>query len=112
VLRCRCCIVLVLLAVTLAAQEMPKDQPPLTAVVKDIQHAAGASTLGTVARWLASLQAYLSGPDQGGIRHGRQLHLEGLQPHDAVLFCNLTRSYISYLLAEYEHLTSASARLR
>jgi hypothetical protein len=79
------------------------------AVVKDIQHAEGASTLGTVARWLASLQVYLSGPDQGGIRHGRQLHLEGLRPHDAVLFCNLTRSYISYLLAEYERLTSPTA---
>lgn len=79
------------------------------AVVKDIQQAAGSSTLGTVARWLAALQAYLSGPDQGGIRHGRQLHIEGLQRHDAILFCNLTRSYISYLLAEYERLTSASA---
>lgn len=76
------------------------------AVVKNIQQAAGGSTLGTVARWLAALQAYLSGPDQAGIRHGRRLHLEGLQPHDAVLFCNLTRSYISYLLAEYERLTS------
>ena len=85
------------------------DGDYFNAVVKDIQRAAGASTLGTVARWLASLQAYLSGPDQGGIRHGRQLHLEGLQPHDAILFCNLTRSYISYLLAEYELLTSATA---
>jgi hypothetical protein len=79
------------------------------AVVKNIQQADGGSTLGTVARWLAALQAYLSGPNQGGIRHGRQLHLKGLQPHEAVLFCNLTRSYISYLLAEYERLTSAAA---
>jgi len=30
-------------------------------------------------------------PDQGGIRHGRQLRVEDLQPHDAILFCNLTR---------------------
>jgi hypothetical protein len=79
------------------------------AVVKNIQQADGGSTLGTVARWLAALQAYLSGPNQGGIRHGRQLHLKGLQPHEAVLFCNLTRSYISYLLAEYGRLTSATA---
>ncbi len=79
------------------------------AVVKNIQQAGGGSTLGTVARWLAALQSYLSGTDQGGIRHGRQLHLEGLQPHEAVLFFNLTRSYISYLLAEYERLTSATA---
>lgn len=79
------------------------------AVAKDIQQADGGSMLGTVARWLTALQAYLSGPDQAGIRHGRQLHLEGLQPHEAVLLCNLTRSYIAYLLAEYERLTSVSA---
>lgn len=78
-------------------------------VIKGIQQAAGGtSTLGTVARWLAALQSYLSGPDQGGIRHGRQLHLEGLQPHEAILFCNLTRSYISYLLSEYERVTSTA----
>lgn len=74
-------------------------------VMKSIQQADGSSTLGTVARWLTALQAYLSGPDQGGIRHGGQLHLEGLLHHEAVLFFNLTRSYVSYLLAEYERLT-------
>ncbi len=78
-------------------------------VMKNIQQAAGTNTLGTIARWLVALQGYLSGTDQGGIRHGRQLHLEGLQAHDAALFCNLTRSYISYLLAEYERLTSTTA---
>ena len=78
-------------------------------VMKSIlQAAGGSSTLGTVARWLTALQAYLSGPDQGGIRHGRQLHLDGLQPHEAALFCNLVRSYISYLLAEYERLSPTS----
>lgn len=76
------------------------------AVMKSIQQANGSSTLGTVARWLAAQQAFLSGPDQGGIRHGRRLHLEGLQPHEAILLFNLTRCYISYLLAEYERLTS------
>jgi hypothetical protein len=75
-------------------------------VIKSIQRADGASTLGGVARWLAALQDHLSGPDRGGIRHGRRLHLEGLQPHEAALFCKVTRSYISYLLAEYERLTS------
>jgi len=78
-------------------------------VAKSIQGAAGGSMLGTVARWLTALQAYLSGPDQAGIRHGRHLHLEGLYPHEAVLLCNLTRSYVAYLLAEYERLTSAAA---
>ncbi len=77
-------------------------------VTKSLQQADGAGTLGTVARWLIALQAYLSGPDQGGIRHGGQLHLEGLLHHEAVLLFNLTRTYISYLLAEYERLTSGT----
>ncbi|HKD81210.1 MAG TPA: hypothetical protein VKH81_16055 [Candidatus Angelobacter sp.] len=77
-------------------------------VIKEISQAASGCLLGGVARWLAALQAYLSGPDEGGIRHGRHLLLEGLQPHEAVLLVNLARSYISYLLAEYERLTAPS----
>jgi hypothetical protein len=78
-------------------------------VMKSVQRAAPDALLGTVARWLTALQAYLSGPAQGGIRHGRQLHLEGLRNHDAALLFNLTRSYISYLLAEYERLNGPAA---
>ncbi len=81
----------------------------LNTILKDLQQATGgSSTFGTVARWVAGLQTYLSGPDQGGIRHGRQLHLDGFQLHEAVLFVNLTRSYISYLLAEYERRTACA----
>ena len=41
----------------------------------------------------------------GGIRHGLDLN-EGLLigPHEARLFCNLIRSYVSYLLGEHERL--------
>jgi hypothetical protein len=76
-------------------------------VAKSLKRAAGdAAVMGVTSRWLESLQSYLSGPAEAGIRHGRHLHLEGLRKHEAELFCNLTRSYISYLLAEYETLTS------
>ena len=72
-------------------------------VAKSLKRAAGdVAVLGVVARWLEALQSYLSGPGEAGIRHGRHLHMESLKKHEAELFCNLTRSYISYLLSEYE----------
>jgi len=76
-------------------------------VARSLKRAAGdAPVMGAVVRWLEALQSYLSGPGEAGIRHGRHLHLEGLKKHEAELFCNLTRSYISYLLSEYELLTA------
>lgn len=76
-------------------------------VAKALKRAAGdGAAMGTVARWLEALQSYLSGPGEAGIRHGRHLHLGGLKKHEAELLCNLTRSYIAYLLAEYELLTT------
>lgn len=76
-------------------------------VTKHLKRAAGdTAVMGAVGRWLDALQSYLSGPGEAGIRHGRHLHLEGLKRHEAELFCNLTRSYISYLLSEYESLLS------
>jgi hypothetical protein len=77
-------------------------------VSKSLKRGAGdAAVMGAVARWLEALQSYLSGPGEAGIRHGRHLHMEGLKRHEAELFCNLTRSYISYLLSEYEILTAS-----
>jgi hypothetical protein len=79
-------------------------------VAKSLKRNAGdAAVMGAVSRWLEALQSYLSGPGEAGIRHGRHLHMEGLKRHEAELFCNLTRSYISYLLAEYEMLTDTNA---
>ena len=76
-------------------------------IVKSLRRLAEDSVpLGAISRWLETLQSYLSGPKEAGIRHGRQLHMEGLKKHEAELFCNLARSYITYLLSEYEVLTT------
>lgn len=55
---------------------------------------------------LLSLHGYLSSPKGGGIRHGTDL-LEGkpLNLDEARLFCNLTRSYLIYLIAEHGRLS-------
>jgi len=48
-----------------------------------------------------------SSPTGGGVRHGADLKA-GLvmQENEARLYCNLIRSYITFLLAEHERLTS------
>ncbi len=53
--------------------------------------------------WMKSLHGYLSSPTGGGVRHGATLTAESeLSPHEARLICNLIRSYLSFLLDEYD----------
>lgn len=55
--------------------------------------------------WMKTLHGYLSSPTGGGIRHGSTLNSENeLSAHEARLFCNLIRSYLHFLLDEYEYL--------
>jgi hypothetical protein len=56
--------------------------------------------------WMMTLHGFLSSPTGGGIRHGVDL-AEGVavQLNEARLYCNLIRSYISFLIGEHERLT-------
>lgn len=58
-----------------------------------------------ILEWMMSLHGYFSSPKGGGIRHGIDLK-EGLnlEKNEAHLFCNLIRSYLTYLISEYERL--------
>lgn len=73
-------------------------------IVDGLRHAKPDTTLRVVLDWLVRMHGYLSSPTGGGVRHGRALDLNTVSTHEAQLFCNLTRSYITYLLAEYERL--------
>lgn len=64
------------------------------------------TTLAQVLAWVTTLHGYLSSPKGGGVRHGVDLKSGiAMQPNEARLFCNLIRSYISFLMAEHELLT-------
>jgi hypothetical protein len=64
------------------------------------------TTLDQVLDWITRLHGYLSAPKGGGIRHVAHLKAGiSTQAHEARLFCNLIRSYITYLIAEHERLT-------
>lgn len=55
--------------------------------------------------WMKTLHGYLSSPTGGGVRHGGTLSAETeMSAHEARLFCNLIRSYLTFLLDEYDSL--------
>jgi hypothetical protein len=56
--------------------------------------------------WMKTLHGYLSSPTGGGVRHGATLKADVVMlPHEARLFCNLIRSYLSFLVDEHERLS-------
>jgi hypothetical protein len=75
-------------------------------IVSDLQKHNRGTTLDQVLDWTKTLHGYLSSPTGGGIRHGADLGAGiATQPNEARLFCNLIRSYITFLLSEYERIS-------
>jgi hypothetical protein len=74
-------------------------------IVKELKKSHLRKTLGIVLEWITAVHGYLSSPTGGGVRHGIDVK-EGLELtiNEARLFCNLIRSYLSYLLSEHERL--------
>lgn len=74
-------------------------------IVKELRKAKVGTTLDRVLDWMTMLHGYLSSPSGGGVRHGLDLDKGVLiSDNEARLFCNLIRSYLSFLLIEHEHL--------
>ena len=62
-----------------------------------------------ILNWMKALHGYLSSPTGGGIRHGANLlNLPDLGISEARLYCNLIKSYSTYLIEEYERLRQSS----
>lgn len=60
-----------------------------------------------ILEWVMALHGFLSSPTGGGVRHGLDLKKGvAVQINEARLYCNLIRSYITYLLEEHERLHS------
>ena len=70
-------------------------------IVRGLRNNNRGSALAEALGWMTKMHGYLSSPGGGGVRHGTQL-AAGVSPsqREAHLYCNLTRSYINYLLAE------------
>ena len=63
-----------------------------------------------ILQWMMTLHGYLSSPTGGGVRHGTDLN-EGLALgiDEARLYCNLIRSYLTFLMAEHDRVSRRSA---
>lgn len=70
-------------------------------IVRDLRKLNRGTAQSEILGWIAKLHGFLSSPSGGGVRHGAHLASGTLiSLHEAQLYCNLTRSYIGYLLAE------------
>lgn len=79
-------------------------------IVRDLRKYNRGTALAEALGWMFKMHGYLSSPTGGGVRHGTHL-AGGISPslHEAQLYCNLTRSYINYLLAEHSERGQRSA---
>jgi hypothetical protein len=78
-------------------------------IAQDLRRHHKGKALDRVLSWTTTLHGYLSSPTGGGVRHGADLKSGiAMQHNEALLFCNLIRSYISFLMAEYDRLSKES----
>ncbi len=78
-------------------------------IVSNLQKHNKGTTLDQILDWIITLHGYLSSPTGGGIRHGTDLRAGiATQPDEARLFCNLIRSYITFLLSEHERISRSA----
>lgn len=75
-------------------------------IIGEMRVRSRGTTLDQILGWIVALHGFLSSPTGGGVRHGVDL-AEGLavQEGEARLYCNLIRSYITFLIAEHERLS-------
>jgi hypothetical protein len=75
-------------------------------IVADLRRHNPGTALDQILDWITTLHGFLSSPTGGGIRHGAHLKTGVVnRPNEARLFCNLIRSYITFLITEHERLT-------
>lgn len=74
-------------------------------IVRELRAGNRGAALDRVLNWAMAVHGYLSSPTGGGVRHGLDLQ-DGVQvsENEARLFCNLIRSYVGFLLVEYERM--------
>lgn len=78
-------------------------------IIGELRH-RGRGHQEQILQWMMTLYGYLSSPTGGGVRHGVDLK-EGVALHidEARLYCNLIRSYLTFLIAEHERLARRTA---
>ncbi|GCA49919.1 hypothetical protein KGO5_02365 [Sinorhizobium sp. KGO-5] len=74
-------------------------------IIGELKDSNRGTAQGQILEWMTKLHGYLSSPTGGGVRHGIDLKAGiAIQQNEARLYCNLIRSYITYLIEEHERL--------
>ncbi|MCJ2097486.1 hypothetical protein [Methylobacterium sp. E-046] len=72
-------------------------------IVNEMRAQGKGTAQEQILTWMTTLHGFLSSPTGGGVRHGTDLQAGiAIQPHEARLYCNLIRSYLTYLIQEHE----------
>lgn len=78
-------------------------------IIRDLRRHNSGTALREILGWIGKLHGFLSSPSGGGVRHGTQLAADTTPSlAEAQLYCNLTRSYINYLLKELTNVRASS----
>ncbi|WP_245314617.1 hypothetical protein [Labrys sp. WJW] len=78
-------------------------------IVIELRNKKKGQTIEQVLAWLSTLHGYLSSPTGGGVRHGIDLKSGiSVNADEARLYCNLIRSYVTFLMSEHERMTRSS----
>jgi hypothetical protein len=82
-------------------------------IIGELRKSGRGSHQEQILGWMVALHGFLSSPTGGGVRHGLDLN-EGVavSMNEARLYCNLARSYISYLIGEHERMAHEGLRPR
>ncbi|MBJ6126883.1 hypothetical protein [Microvirga splendida] len=92
----------------LSAGETTIEGKYFNKIVQELRTHKKGQTIEQVLGWLTTLHGYLSSPTGGGVRHGADLK-SGITIDADVgrLYCNLIRSYVTFLMAEHDRMRRA-----
>lgn len=82
-------------------------------IVQELRTHTKGKSVEQVLTWLATLHGYLSSPTGGGVRHGVDLKAGiTIDADEGRLYCNLIRSYVTFLMAEHQRMSRSARKPR
>jgi hypothetical protein len=93
----------------LSAGETTIEGKYFNKIVQELRAQKKGQTIEQVLGWLTTLHGYLSSPTGGGVRHGVDLKSGNtIDSDEGRLYCNLIRSYVTFLMAEHDRMSSSA----
>lgn len=78
-------------------------------IAAELRSKMKGQTITQVLAWITTLHGYLSSPTGGGVRHGVDLKSGiTIDADEGRLYCNLIRSYVTFLMSEHERMSRSS----